>query len=482
MLSRPEKLREIENEVFLRFESNVRSYPRALPALFERARGTELWDIHGRRYLDFLAGAGSLNYGHNNPVLKRALLAYIEKDGITHSLDLHTTAKEEFLEAIQEIILLPRCLDYVIQFCGPTGANSVEAALKIARKVTGRTNVIFFTNSFHGVSQGALSVTASSYFRGAAGLPLSGTTAMPYDGYFGDEIDTVANLDRMLSDPSSGIDHPAAVIVETVQGEGGLNTARVEWLRKLQTLCKDKQMLLIVDDIQAGCGRTGYFFSFELADLSPDIVTLSKSLSGYGLPLSIVLLKRELDLWKPGEHNGTFRGNNHAFVTATAMIRHYWRDDVFAKDVRKKACHLGKRLEAMLNRFCPYVTQVRGRGHMRGLRCADPDRAASITARTFRYGLMIERSGPRDEVIKCMMPLTTTSEEMDEGLDILEACIEEEFSNRSLLRHLYARENQRENQYLPTAGRGAHARRKLADGQSRHTDKVLSHVNGRPPC
>jgi diaminobutyrate-2-oxoglutarate transaminase len=300
---------------------------------------------------------------------------------------------------------------------------------------------------------------------------------MPYDGYFGDEIDTVATLDRLLSDPSSGIDHPAAVIVETVQGEGGLNAARVAWLRKLQSLCKDKQILLIVDDIQAGCGRTGYFFSFELADLSPDIVTLSKSLSGYGLPLSIVLLKRELDQWKPGEHNGTFRGNNHAFVTATAMIKHYWRDEAFGKNVRNKAHHVGKRLEAMLDRFHPYVMEVRGRGLMRGLLCADPDHAASITARAFRNGLMIERSGPRDEVIKCMMPLTATPDEMDEGLEILEDSIKEEFSSRSLLRQLFPGADQ----HVSPADRPARAKRKIPLRQQRHADQVLSNGNGRSP-
>ena len=214
------------NEVFVRNESKVQSYARSFSAIFNRARGTELWDVQGRRYLDFLAGAGSLNYGHNNPVFKQALLEYIESDAITHSLDLHTAAKEQFLEALQDIILAPRGLDYVVQFSGPTGANAVEAALKLARKVTGRTNVVFFTNGFHGVSLGALAVTGNEYFRRAAGVPLQGATPMPYDGYLGDELDTITYLDRMLADRSSGLDLPAAVIVEVIQGEGGLNTVR----------------------------------------------------------------------------------------------------------------------------------------------------------------------------------------------------------------------------------------------------------------
>ncbi len=237
---------------------------------------------------------------------------------------------------MQEIVLEPRGLDYVIQFTGPTGTNAVEAALKIARKATGRTNVICFTNGFHGVSLGSLAVTGNEYFRRAAGVPLQGATAMPFDGYLGDGIDTLDHLQRMLEDSSSGLELPAAVILEAVQGEGGLNVASAGWLRRLQALCNAHKIVLIVDDIQAGCGRTGSFFSFEPAGLKPDIVTLSKSLSGYGLPLSVVLIKPELDVWKPGEHNGTFRGNNHAFITATATLEHYWRTPDFAESVRAK--------------------------------------------------------------------------------------------------------------------------------------------------
>jgi diaminobutyrate-2-oxoglutarate transaminase len=417
-------------DVFGRFESKVQSYARSFPALFKKARGTELWDAQGRRFLDFLAGAGSLNYGHNNPVLKKALIEYIESDAITHSLDLHTGAKEDFLQAMQDIVLAPRGLDYVVQFTGPTGANAVEAALKLARKVTGRTNVIFFTNGFHGVSQGALAVTGNEHFRRAAGIPLSGSSAMPYDGYMGDDLDTIAYLDRMLADRSSGIDMPAAVILEVVQGEGGLNTARTIWLRRLQALCQERKIVLIVDEIQSGCGRTGTFFGFEAAGIKPDIVTLSKSLSGYGLPFSVVLINRALDVWKPAEHNGTFRGNNHAFVTATAMLKEYWQTPAFAEEVGEKSEHLGRRLHAMVEDFSPDLVKVKGRGMMQGILCADPKQAALITATAYRHGLIIERAGPEDEVIKCMMPLTTSYDILDEGLDILESAIAEVFTRR----------------------------------------------------
>jgi diaminobutyrate-2-oxoglutarate transaminase len=417
-----------ENDVFVRFESKVQSYARSFPVIFNRARGTELWDVQGRRYLDFLAGAGSLNYGHNNPVLKKALLEYIDSDAITHSLDLHTTAKEKFLEAMRDFVLAPRGLDHVVQFTGPTGTNAVEAALKLARKATGRSNVIFFTNGFHGVSLGALSVTGNEHFRRAAGTSLSGATAMPYDGYMGDDMDTIAYLERVLADRSSGVDLPAAVIVEVVQGEGGLNTARYHWLRRLQALCNERNIVFIVDDIQAGCGRTGTFFSFEPAGIQPDLITLSKSLSGYGLPFSVLLIKRTLDMWKPAEHNGTFRGNNHAFVTAAAMLEHYWKTPAFAAEVSEKSEHLGHRLQTMVERFSPDLVKVKGRGMMQGILCADAKRAAAITARAFRSGLIIERAGPEDEVIKCMMPLTTSYDVLDEGLDILESAIADEFA------------------------------------------------------
>ena len=426
-------LNDNEVSVFDRLESNVRSYARSFPALFNYARGTELRDVYGKRYLDFLAGAGSLNYGHNNPVFKQALVDYIMQDGITHSLDLHTTAKAKFLQVMHDVILAPRGLgDYVMQFTGPTGTNAVEAALKLARKATGRKNVVYFTNGFHGVSMGALAVTGNMYLRNAAGVPLTNTTAMPFDGYFGEGVDTITQLDRMLNDPSSGIELPAAVILETVQGEGGLNVASNKWLQRLQALCHKMKILLIVDDIQAGCGRTGTFFSFEPAGLKPDIITLSKSLSGYGLPMAMVVLKRELDVWKPAEHNGTFRGNNHAFVTATAMLKHYWQTSAFADEVAEKSEHLRQRLESMVEQFAPDLVKVKGRGMMQGILCADPKRAAAIGATAYRNGLIIERAGPEDEVIKCMMPLTTSMGELDEGMDILERAITEEYGTRTV--------------------------------------------------
>src|SRR5690606_20140498 len=281
-------------QVFQQMESAVRSYSRNFPVVFERARGSYLYDQNGNAWLDFVSGAGSLNYEHNNPLLKKALIDYIENDGVTHGLDMHTSAKAQFLEALRDHILLPRQMEYRAQFTGPTGANAVEAAMKIARKVKGREKIIAFTNGFHGVSLGAVAATGNNHHRSGAGLSLGNIERMPFCGYHGRDADTLKMIDKLLSDPSSGVDLPAAVIVEVVQGEGGLNLAGEDWLRGLQKLCRKHDMLLIVDDIQAGCGRTGSFFSFESSGIKPDIITLSKSLSGYGLPFSLVLLRPEL--------------------------------------------------------------------------------------------------------------------------------------------------------------------------------------------
>jgi diaminobutyrate-2-oxoglutarate transaminase len=432
MLNTNQSAWKTSTEVFKRNESNVMSYARSFPIVLNQARNAEVWDVHGRRYLDFLAGAGSLNYGHNNPVFKEALISYIQEDGIAHSLDLHTAAKERFLVAMHDIILKPRGLDYVVQFTGPTGANAVEGAMKLARKATGRTNIINFTNGFHGCSVGALAATCNQHFRGAAGVALQGVTTMPYDAYFGKDVDTIPMIDKLLSDSSSGIDKPAAMLIELVQGEGGLNAARMDWTRKLSALCKQKGILLIVDDIQAGCGRTDAFFSFEAAGIKPDIVTMSKSLSGYGLPFAIVLIRRDVDVWKPGEHNGTFRGNNHAFVTAAAALHHYWKTPKFAEELVAKGDYLGKRLQGFVDRFPADLVEVKGRGMMRGVACADPDKAARVTANAFRNGLIIERAGTYDEVIKFLMPLTIGQADLDEGLDVLEYAFEDVFERGQL--------------------------------------------------
>lgn len=414
--------------VFTELESNVQCYARSFPAVFTRAKGPFLYDEGGKTWLDFLSGAGALNYGHNDPYIKQALLDYIEADGVVHGLDLHTSAKARFLEEFRRRVLAPRGLDYKVQFTGPTGTNCVEAALKLARKVTGRTNVVAFTNGFHGVSLGALAATGNAHHRGGAGITLAGVTRMPYAGYLGD-VDTIALLDKMIADASSGVDLPAAVILETVQGEGGLNAASMEWLQRLEALCSRYEMLLIVDDIQAGCGRTGTFFSFERAGIRPDLVTLSKSLSGYGFPLAVTLLKPEYDCWLPGEHNGTFRGNNPAFVTATAALEHYWSDDTLAKQVDRHADCVTAFFGELENRFGGQL-RTKGRGLMRGLECPSGEIADDVSREAFERGLIVETSGSEGQVVKLFCPLTITEDRLMQGLTILERSIEHVLASR----------------------------------------------------
>lgn len=409
--------------VFTRRESEVRGYCRSFPIVFQRALGAHLYDEHDRRFIDFLCGAGSLNYGHNHPALKAAITDYLAGDGIVHSLDLHTGAKRDFLTAFERCVLTPRGLDYKLQFCGPTGTNAVEAAFKLARRVTGRPGIISFTNGFHGVTQGALAATGNAYMRNAAGAPLGGVTHLPFDGWLGPSIDTVRILERYLDDPSSGVDLPAAVIVETVQGEGGINVAGDSWLRRLSEACAKRKVLLIVDDIQVGCGRTGAFFSFERAGIVPDIVVLAKSLSGFGLPLAVVLMKPEHDQWQPAEHNGTFRGPNLAFVAATAALETFWADDALTLDVQRKGRELRARLRGLRERFPDAGFTVRGRGLIVGLHCAQAELAGCIQRQAFGRGLIIERCGPNDEVVKCMPPLTIPDAVLHEALDILDASV-----------------------------------------------------------
>ncbi|MGB3836474.1 diaminobutyrate--2-oxoglutarate transaminase [Castellaniella sp.] len=417
-------------KIFDRMESEVRGYIRSFPVIFSKARGSELIDEAGKCYIDFFSGAGTLNYGHNNPALRERMVDYLGSDGVVHGLDMATSAKKYFLQTMDRLILKPRGLEYTLQFTGPTGTNAVEAALKLARQVKGRQNVISFTHGFHGVSGGSLAATANQKFRKAAGVALGNTSFMPFDGYFGPDVNTMAYLERMLDDPSSGLDHPAAVIVETVQGEGGVNVASQHWLRELERLCRRHDMLLIVDDIQVGCGRTGSFFSFEAAGISPDIVTLSKSLSGFGLPMSLVLFKPELDIWQPGAHSGTFRGNNLAFVTAAQAMETYWSDKTLSDGVAAKERLVRDWLENLVHSCRGAGLSVRGRGLIQGLVTpVGDDIANKIAHRAFEEGVVIETSGAHDEVLKVLPALTIPYEQLEQGLEVIERCANDVLSS-----------------------------------------------------
>lgn len=411
-----------KQDVFARHESNVRWYCDKFPSVYVSASGATIIDEDGRKYIDFLSGAGALNYGHNPEPIKQAVVRYLCEDGILHTLDLHTVAKRDFIEAFQETVLQPRGLDYKLAFPGPTGTNAVELAIKFARWHTNRETVVAFTNAFHGVSLGSLALTGDRSKRAAAGINLPGVARLPYDGYMGDSFDTAALFERVLDDEGSGIDMPAAVIVETVQAEGGLNSCSPQWLRRICSTAQRHGVVTIVDDIQVGCGRTGTFFSFEGMGITPDIVCLSKSLSGIGQPLSLVLLNSELDCLAPGAHNGTFRGNNLAFVSARAALQ-YWSDPHFKQRLESLCNHLRERLNSIAEQFSELNTQAVGRGAIRGLTWSDSTMADRVSAAAFKRRVLIETCGPRDQVLKLLPPLTIGDDELELGLQQLEGAI-----------------------------------------------------------
>lgn len=406
----------IDVTVYEALESSVRSYCRRTPVVFSRASGHRLFDQDGVEYLDFLCGSGTLNYGHNDPDMKAALLEYISRDGIAMGLDFYVEAKTAFLEAFEELIMRPRRLRYKMQFVGPTGTNAVEAALKLARKVTGRANIVAFTNGFHGCTLGSLSTTGSRSYRSGSQGQLANVYRVPYDRYM-EGVDSAELLDRMMSDPSSGLDNVAAIIVEGIQGEGGLNIATAEWAQRIEEVARAHGALMIVDEIQSGCGRSCEFFSFESLGIKPDLVTMAKSLSGFGLPLAMVLIRPECDVWQPGEHTGTFRGNVHAFVTGAVALRKFWSDGQLAEHVNHCEKFIRGRLSAMAADHCCIR---KGRGMMQGLQFPTADMAAQIQQRCLEQKLVVERCGPCDEVIKLLPPLTITEVALDQGLTIIE--------------------------------------------------------------
>lgn len=405
-------------KIFETYESEVRSYCRSWPAVFEKAKGSKIYDTNGKEYIDFFSGAGALNYGHNNDYIKKELIKYLENDGLVHGLDVYTTAKAKFIETFVEYVLVPRGLSYKIQFPGPTGTNAVEAALKLARKYTGRQNVFALMGAFHGMTLGSLALTSASGSRSGAGVNLNNVYHVPAPYMFPD-MDALKFVETILEDEHSGVEKPAAFIVETVQAEGGVHVIDFDFLRGIRKLCDKHGILLIVDDIQVGCGRTGTFFSFEQAGIVPDIVTLSKSISGYGLPMSLVLFKPELDVWSPGEHNGTFRGNQPAFVTAKAGI-----EFLLGEDLLKRTEDIGKYIQTNLKQFVSdYMLEeqceVRGLGLIIGVDVHDEQKAKKIAASCFENGLIIERTGRHSSTIKILPPLTIDLNDVWSGVSII---------------------------------------------------------------
>ncbi len=415
--------------VFDELESEIRGYCRVYPTVFESAQNARQVDENGKSYIDFFAGAGVLNFGHNNPKMKQAMIEFLQKDGVAHSLDMHTTVKRDFLTKFHEVVLKPRGMDHKMQFMGPTGTNAVEAALKLARLVTGRQLVVAFTHGFHGMTLGSLACTARSVFREAAGIPLGHVTHRAFGCdkpcigcNLGCGPESLHSLRALFEDPASGYAAPAAFIVEPMQAEGGVRVASAEWLQELQKLAKDLGALLIFDDIQAGIGRTGSYFSFDDMDLDPDIVTLAKGLGGFGTPIAMNLVKPEHDKhWKPGEHTGTFRGQGLSFVAGTVALS-YFEEDGFLDGVKAKGEQIRGRLQTIADEHTGKM-QVRGKGMMQALDLGDGALAKKVVATCFEKGLLVGGCGNDGRVMKMIPPLTIPDEDLKEGLDIFEAAV-----------------------------------------------------------
>lgn len=419
----------MNTSAFENYESSVRSYCRHFPAVFTKGKGAMMYDEDGNGYIDFFCGAGALNYGHNNDYIRDKLIEYLQADGILHGMDMYTPAKREFLETLQEKVLKPRGLDYLVMCCGPTGTNSVEAALKLARKVTGRSNVWAFMGCFHGMTLGSLALTTEAYARDAAGVTLNNCTHIPAP-YMFPELDVISYMQRMLDDDHSGVAKPAALVMETVQAEGGIYPFSPEFLRDCRKFCDDNGILLIVDDIQAGCGRTGTFFSFERGGIQPDMVTLSKSIGGIGMPMALLLIRPDKDIWKPAEHNGTFRGNQLAFVAGKAALE-YMTEHRLDEEAKRKGAIVE---DFIRHEILPMDARLscRGIGLMWGIDCAALGGDAfshRIVEACFARKLIIERAGRDSSVVKLMPPLVIEDTVLLNGLQIVKEAFAEALKN-----------------------------------------------------
>jgi len=411
-------------DCFEAYESEIRAYSRAYPAVFVSGDNARQKDEAGKEYIDFYAGAGVLNFGHNNPKLTQAVIEYLQSGGVIHTLDMMTPPKREFIQAFVDTILKPRDMDYKLQFMGPTGTNAVEAALKLARKVTGRGEIVAFSQGFHGMTLGALACTANDYFRNAAGVPLGQVSHWPFETNDGGGLDSLNTLRSMYSNSSGGVEKPAAFIVEVLQAEGGVNLASKEWMQALQKLARDLGALLIIDDIQAGCGRTGTYFSFEEYGIEPDIITLAKGIGGIGTPMAMNLVKPEHDKhWQPGEHTGTFRGQNLSFVAGREALR-YFDDDSLMQETRRKGEIMAQSLSDIAARYADKSFSVRGKGMMQALDIHDGALAKAIARDCFEHGMLLGPCGVGGAVLKLIPPLTIPDEDLQAGLKILNEAVD----------------------------------------------------------
>ncbi len=439
----------VDNKEYLhrqvKFESNVQSYPRKLPFAIKSAKGVWITDVEGKEYIDCLSGAGTLAIGHNHPTIKGQITRLLENNFPLHTLDITTPLKDEFSEFIYEL-LATSGEEYCVQFCGPTGADAVEAAIKLAKQATGRSGIISFSGGYHGMTHGALSVTGNLSPKDGVENLMGGVQFMPYPGSyrcsFGLSGEQSLNahmsyFENFLKDVESGVVKPAAIILECIQGEGGVNPAPIKWLKHIRKITEELGILLIVDEVQTGFCRTGRWFSYQYADIAPDLVIMSKAIGG-GLPLAVLGIKKKYDVWQPGCHSGTFRGNQLAMATGLATLK-YLRDN----DTGQYAFGMGEwfmnELRELQKRF-PQIGHVRGRGLMVGIEIINPDldktidgqpptdceAAARIQQACFKAGLIIEKGGRGGSVLRFLPPLNISKSELHQVLERLEQALSAE--------------------------------------------------------
>lgn len=421
----------MQTQIFEQWESEVRGYSRTYPTVFVKAQNARQIDEDGKSYIDFFAGAGVLNFGHNNARMKKAMIELLESDGPTQSLDMYTAPKRAFIEKFAKTILEPRKMTHRMQFVGPTGTNAVEASLKLARKVTGRRTVVAFAHGFHGMTLGSLACTTNEYFRNVSGVPLEHVVHRPFGCEpkcakckLGCGVESLDEFRALLADGSGGVPKPAAFLVEPIQAEGGVRVASKEWLLALQQLARDIGALVIYDDIQAACGRTGSYFSFDGMGVDPDIICLAKGLGGYGTPMAMNLIKPEYDKqWSPGEHTGTFRGQGLSFVAGKVALA-YFEDDTLMGEVRAKGEVMRAALDAIANKHAKRGFEVRGKGMMQGIDLDNSDLSKRIVADCFKRGLLIGSCSTGGRILKLIPPLTIPDEDLRAGLEILTAAFD----------------------------------------------------------
>jgi diaminobutyrate-2-oxoglutarate transaminase len=427
------------------FESSARSYPRKFPFAIVKSKGSWVEDVEGNRYLDFLNGAGTLALGHNYDEVSQAMVDLIQSGAPLHTLDLMTPMKEEFVEELFSLLPPELAKKAKVQFCSPSGSDATEAAIKLCKTATGRSTIIAFSGGYHGMSHGAMALTGNLHAKSKVPNIMPGVQFMPYPYSYrcpmglGGEAGTkacIAYFERLLKDPESGVPKPAAVILEPIQGEGGVVPAPIEFLQAVRRITKELDIPLICDEIQCGMGRSGKIFAFEHAGIVPDAILISKAIGG-GQPMSVVVYDKRLDTWEAGAHAGTFRGNQLAMVAGLIVMRKI-KTPEFLAEVTRKGDYFKSRLLKLKDEVS-IIGDVRGTGLMLGIEFIDPNGpkdimghpepsgeiAMRIQRLCFQNKLVMEKGGRFGSVMRCLCPLTVTDEELDIAFGIFEKAVKE---------------------------------------------------------